>query len=559
MQEAFSTQRVKGFLHTDGTRMVNGDEEEVVLRGWGMGNWTNPEGFMVGGASGFRFSGQYDRAQPFDRARSMKRTIEELCGAEYAKSFWPRWYRNYLGEADIAAVAAAGYNSVRLPLCHWAFLPEEPGIRFNEDSFAMLGDVLDWCEKYRLYAVLDLHAAAGGQSALPCDDGRDNTPHLFTEPESWERTIVLWEEIARRYSDRWIVGAYELLNEPLSLPQWDHLLPKLAEFYDACIARIRAIDQNHMLSLEGHRFSSRIDLFTRDFDPLCHNWSIQTHCYRAIPDPAMLQEYAACAQARQVPLWMGETNGYLTWMTSFFQFETEIHMGFNMWCWKVANDTNSGAVYALPQGWEEIRAYIERGDKPTYARAQAIFDELLENVKYENCAHPSDERDRYVLRQPGCTVPAVAYDSQPGRGSSFFGEYALGNPFGYRLADGMKIVPEPGYIPTEKPSMAFAGQPQGEPKDDFQHMLLELRPGEYACYTLRDICRPSRVDLEYCCEQRCAVRLSCRGETVWEGEVPLSAGVSRFAAGSMPVCDCAVLKIECLSGQIGLKNICFGR
>ena len=46
---AFTNDRVKGFLHADGRRMINGDGEEVILRGWGMGNWCNPEGWMVGG------------------------------------------------------------------------------------------------------------------------------------------------------------------------------------------------------------------------------------------------------------------------------------------------------------------------------------------------------------------------------------------------------------------------------------------------------------------------------------------------------------------------------
>ena len=44
----FTRDRVKGFLHADGRRMVNGDGEEVILRGWSMGNWSNPEGWMVG-------------------------------------------------------------------------------------------------------------------------------------------------------------------------------------------------------------------------------------------------------------------------------------------------------------------------------------------------------------------------------------------------------------------------------------------------------------------------------------------------------------------------------
>ena len=47
----FSRDRVKGFLHTDGRKMVNENGETVVLRGWGVGSWMNPEGFMIGGAA----------------------------------------------------------------------------------------------------------------------------------------------------------------------------------------------------------------------------------------------------------------------------------------------------------------------------------------------------------------------------------------------------------------------------------------------------------------------------------------------------------------------------
>ena len=48
MTNKFSRERVNGFLHTDGTKIVNGVGEEIILNGYGHGNWTNPEGFMVG-------------------------------------------------------------------------------------------------------------------------------------------------------------------------------------------------------------------------------------------------------------------------------------------------------------------------------------------------------------------------------------------------------------------------------------------------------------------------------------------------------------------------------
>lgn len=133
--------------------MRNGRGEEVRLRGWAAGNWTNPEGFLCGDVR--RPWAMDDPAQVparFDRARSIEDSVRLLCGSAYAKGFWPRWYRSHLGEADLRAMAAYGYNSVRLPLNARAFLPEEPGFAWNEDSFAMLDEVLGWCEKYRLYA-----------------------------------------------------------------------------------------------------------------------------------------------------------------------------------------------------------------------------------------------------------------------------------------------------------------------------------------------------------------------------------------------------------------------
>ena len=62
---------------------------------------------------------------------------------------------------------------------------------YNEDSFAMLDDVLDWCETYQVYAVVDFHAATAGQSGIPCDDGMDNGQHLYDDEESMERMFLL--------------------------------------------------------------------------------------------------------------------------------------------------------------------------------------------------------------------------------------------------------------------------------------------------------------------------------------------------------------------------------
>ena len=70
----------------------------------------------------------------------------------------------------------------------------------------MLEKVLDWCEAYQVYAVIDLHAAAGAQSCLPCDDGPDNAPHLFLDEESGAHHRALRGDRPQACR-RWIVGA----------------------------------------------------------------------------------------------------------------------------------------------------------------------------------------------------------------------------------------------------------------------------------------------------------------------------------------------------------------
>ena len=142
----FSRDRVKGFLHTDGRKMVNENGETVVLRGWGVGSWMNPEGFMIGGVPLFAEVGGFnDFALPrrFERGRTMETTVRELAGTAYAKEFAKKWYRSYLSEEDIRLMADMGYNSVRLPVSARLFLAEEPEIQWIEEGFAVLDPAVE--------------------------------------------------------------------------------------------------------------------------------------------------------------------------------------------------------------------------------------------------------------------------------------------------------------------------------------------------------------------------------------------------------------------------------
>lgn len=508
----FSRERVNGFLHTDGARMVNGNGETIVLRGWGAGNWMNPEGFMIGGVPLFNEGGSFeDFALPrrFERGRTMESTVRELCGTAYAKEFAWRWYREYLQEEDIRLMAQMGYNSIRLPVSARLFLAEEPGIQWIEEGFQVVEQVLDWCEKYRIYAILDLHGAPGGQSALACDDGIDNRPHMFTEPESRERTILLWEEFARRYADRWIVGGYDLINEPLSGPDCRKLIPELGKFYDELIPRIRKFDTNHMLTLEGAVFSMDMDIFDHEYDPQCHNWCIHIHYYGFSPEVRDLYRFMDSSLRRNVPVWIGEGGSDPVSNSIFYEIAAAYDIGYALWSWKKADDPkgdgSSAVKYPLPEKWDMMRDYIRNGGpRPSYEEAQAVFDEMLEKMKPEN--YTIDwTYNHYNLRQPGIRIPGVGFDegSQKGEGWRF------GNVFGYRTEAGMKMPLRPGKLPPQRVVV-----PTGEDlrkASPLTDLCLELREKEQVSYTVRDVEKACRAIIYARCVAPGTIRLICEG------------------------------------------------
>lgn len=522
----YNRECVNGFLHAQGRKLVNGQGEEVILRGMGIGNWTNPEGFMIGGGmnntnpfleTSFFLPGR------FERGRTMYSTIAELCGRDYADRFQKQWYHNYLREEDIRQVAELGFNSIRLAMASRMLLEESPEIRWNEDLLEHIDQVLDWCEKYKVYAILDLHAAPGGQSGLGCDDGLDNMGRFFFEPESRERGMLIWEKLAQRYKDRWIVGGYDLLNEPLSTPLLSDKYQVLKDFYDECVQRIRAIDRNHLLTLEGIIVTSDLTIFDHNYDPECNNWCIHMHQYGFNGDVREIYPVLASSRALNVPVWYGEGNSTLAADAVGYEMLAYYGIGFNQWCWKSEGRDGQGMgiwLYENPAGFEKVAAYFQGGPRPSYREAIQVFDQVLEAVKIENCKLTAD-RVRYTLHQQGITLPAAAYAyGQPQDGLFSRGWYE-GNAWAYRTDDQTKLVLKDGLTPASSAAQNIPGF-QKSSRDPLDELLLELGEGGYTTYVIRDVKVNCPVILKArALEEGTQVEVSCGqlSSTIpWEGD-----------------------------------------
>lgn len=417
LNEKLSRDRVWGYLHNENGRIVNGRGEEILLLGMGIGNWLLPEGYM------WRFGG------PYNRPHKIGRLVRDLCGTEYAIRFWREFRENYVTEADVRAMAEYGFNSVRLPVNWRVVMEDEPGIHWRPGGFRLIDRFLDWCEKWKLYVILDLHGAPGGQTGHNIDDSLDDIPRLFTDTESdsREKTIALWQEFARRYRDRWIVGMYDLLNEPVRTPmEGTKELPDLSEelkrFYRDCVAAVRKIDGRHMFSLESVFWASRADFFTERFDD---NACAHFHRYWCTPDRSVLEGFLEVRERLGMPLFLGETGENTEdWFAAMYPLALSLDIGVNVWPWKKLETNNSGCSVKAPAEWDWIRGYTTGGDRPSYERAQRIFDEYLENIRYENCVK-LPRVAASITRAPGCAFRACDCAACSGDVSRVDGE---GNP-----------------------------------------------------------------------------------------------------------------------------------
>jgi glucan 1,3-beta-glucosidase len=83
-----------------------------------------------------------------------------------------RHWRLWVREAHIAAIAATGANTVRIPVGDWMFAPYGPyaavenGTRCNDGALEQLDRVLGLLHKHGLKAELDMHAWVGSQNGL---------------------------------------------------------------------------------------------------------------------------------------------------------------------------------------------------------------------------------------------------------------------------------------------------------------------------------------------------------------------------------------------------------
>lgn len=132
---------------------------------------------------------------------------------------------SFITEKDIERIAGWKLDHVRVPVDYNIF--EEDDGTLKDDGIEFVDKAVEWCGKYGLNIVLDLHKTFG--FSFYYGDGEVG---FFDSPELQERFYRLWERLAQhygKYSDR---VAFELLNEVTNkeyIDKWNSIARRAIE------------------------------------------------------------------------------------------------------------------------------------------------------------------------------------------------------------------------------------------------------------------------------------------------------------------------------------------
>jgi hypothetical protein len=356
-------------VRIEGKAFIAPDGRPLSIRGINLGNWLLPEGYMF----------------KFEVARSPRAifgAFDRLLGPERAAGFWTRVRDTYIARDDIRFIKSVGFNTVRIPLHYRLFMTDQGEI--TGEGWALLDRVLGWVREAGLFAIVDLHAAPGGQTGV-YHDGGPGYPLMFYVPRDRELTVKLWRAIAQRYSGDPAILGYDIVNEPIA-PYHDTgvLNERLEPFYKQVTQAIREVDPGRVVILAGGQWNQSFDMLG---PPFADNLAYTYHLFWGSTQRDSIQRHLNFANRYDVPLLLGET-GELTdeWNEGFRKLNEAHGIGWAFWTYKNLDTPSTVVSIPRPDGWSEIVAFADgtRQDKPAAAVIDRAIAQYLDGIKFKN-------------------------------------------------------------------------------------------------------------------------------------------------------------------------------
>ncbi|KZV64525.1 glycoside hydrolase family 5 protein [Peniophora sp. CONT] len=261
---------MSSYLKISGTKIVDGEDKEIILRGAGLGGWMNMENF-ISGYPGCEFQ--------------IRETLADTIGTEKSELFFDKFLEYFFQEEDAKYFKSLGLNCIRIAFNYRHFEDDMNPRILKASGFKHLDRVIDLCAKHGIYTILDLHTAPGGQNTDWHADAGTHIANFWLHKDFQDRAVWLWEELAKHYKDNTWIAGYNPLNEPT-----DARHTRLVSFYDRLHKAIRAIDPHHAIFLDGNTFASDFSHFG-DAYKSWDNTAYSIHDYSLFGFPAAPESY----------------------------------------------------------------------------------------------------------------------------------------------------------------------------------------------------------------------------------------------------------------------------
>jgi endoglucanase len=376
----------QNFVSVNGRNIVTANNKPLLLRGVNLGFWLEPEGYPFG------FTSKLAPRDFFD-------AIANFIGPDDARKFWVAFQDNYIIEQDIQYIKKLGFNSVRVPFDYRLFANENFLGSNHPRGFELIDKLMGWCRKEKIYVILDMHCAPGGQGGWNTDDGY-TWPWLFEDngEPSRQQTIDIWVDIAKHYANDTSVIGYDLLGEPITqYCDSARLNKRLEPFYKRLTTEIRKVDSNHIFFLAGAYWNRNFDVFSKPFDS---KLVYTTHLYSRTEPYCSVDYFVNFSKKHNVPIWIGEfgerTTGFIDSLRTDFEKE---QVGWCLWPYKKMNNNHGIVQIIKPEGYDTIISkYVNHEyhkwenkviSRPNNEESARILWRFIENCKFRNCK-PSD-------------------------------------------------------------------------------------------------------------------------------------------------------------------------
>ncbi|MDD2995622.1 MAG: carbohydrate-binding protein [Paludibacter sp.] len=383
-----------GYVRASGKQIVDKNRANLILRSIGTGNWMLQEGYMM------QTSGVAGTQHEF------KKKLTDLIGTEKTNQFYTSWLDAHFRKIDVDSMARWGFNCVRPALHYNLFtlaIEDEPVQGENtwlESGFVRLDSLMAWCAANKMYVILDMHGAPGGQGKDAAISDYDATkPSLWESEANKAKLVALWRKIAERYANNpWIAG-YDLINETnWTFPEGNN--SQLRSLYGRLTTAIREVDKNHMLVIEGNWFANDFSGLTPAWD---NNMCYSFHKYWTVNNTASIQWVLDLRNNTNCPIWLGESGENSNrWFTDCIELMEKNNIGWSFWPVKKSGINNILKVTTNSDYSNLINYWKGNAANPTVDKAFQAVMTFANNHKLENCVIQYDVIDA-MIRQPQTT------------------------------------------------------------------------------------------------------------------------------------------------------------